>query len=455
MTSTDLAKKRTHWEFVVLACMFVGYMAFIFARTALPVASPEMLKDASLGLDEASYGDIAAWGTAGMIAGKLFTGVIADWFGGRRVFLTALATSAFLTFLMSWGTSATIFAGMNFLILFAVAASWPSIAGIIAVWYPPAKYGRVWGAISVSSRLAASISMIFLGTLLTVFSWNNIFRTAGVMSGLVVALIFFFLKAHPADVGLPHTGVEATPEAPPEENESNTTAAVGHFLDDKNPAEALWAFAISGRFWLICVSLMCTTILMEFLIFIPLYLSSFEGVSSARASTWASAFPLGCLLSVMFGGFIYDSVSRKGRVGLVGGMLGATAVCVAALWSLKGLPLIPSSVVFPLAVGALFLLGLTLATPYYLPPSIFSNEFGGKHCGLLVGLVDVAGFSASMVYLIVGGRMVRDWGWQSMIQLLFVVALLAMVITVWFAFEDYRRVTPSAAADPRPGVATA
>ncbi len=440
-----LAHRRTRWELIVLACMFVGYMAFIFARAALPVASPEMLKDPSIGLDEASYGDIAAWGTAGMIAGKLFTGVIADWFGGRRVFLTALSTSALLTFMFGWGTSATIFAGMNFLILFAVAASWPSMAGIISVWYRPAQYGRVWGILSTSSRLSASLSMIFLGTLLTVFSWQNIFRTAAVMSGCVVALIFFFLKAHPRDVGLSLIEAETTPEASFEEGSLLTEGRPHHFLDDRNPAEALWAFAISGRFWLICVSLMCTTILMEFLFFLPLYLSSFDGVSSAQASSWASAFPLGCLASVMLGGFVYDSVSRKGRVGLVGALLGASSICVAALWSLKGLPSIPSGAVLPLAVVVLFVFGLTLATPYYLPPSIFSNEFGGKHCGLLVGLVDVAGYSASMMYLIVGGRMVRAWGWQSMIQLLFVVAVMATVITIWFAYEDHRRYTPSGA----------
>ncbi len=86
MTSNELAKKRTRWEFIVLVCMFVGYMTFIFARTALPVASPEMMKDPTLELDEASYGDILAWGTAGMITGKLLTGVIADRLGGRRVF---------------------------------------------------------------------------------------------------------------------------------------------------------------------------------------------------------------------------------------------------------------------------------------------------------------------------------------------------------------------------------
>ena len=86
--------------------MFIGYVGFILSRTALPVASPEMLKDPTLGLDEASYGDIAAWGMAGMITGKLLTGVIADWLGGRRVFLVALSITALLTVTFSWGTEA-------------------------------------------------------------------------------------------------------------------------------------------------------------------------------------------------------------------------------------------------------------------------------------------------------------------------------------------------------------
>ena len=436
MTNNDLAQKRTRWEIITLGCMFIGYMGFILCRTVLAVASPEMVNDPNLGLDEASYGDIAAWGMAGMITGKLLTGVIADWLGGRRVFLVALSITALLTVTFSWGTSATIFASINFLLLFAMAASWPSMASIISVWYPSTKYGRVWGILSTSSRLGASLSMISLGMLLTVFSWQNVFRTAGVMSFCVVACISFFLKAKPKDVGLPAL----------EDQVANTEQKAPHFLDDKNPAEALWAFARSGRFWLICLSLMCTTILMDFIVFLPLYLTSFEGVSSAQAGSWASAFPIGCLLALIGGGFLYDRVSRKGRVGLLGGLLGATCVCVAALWCLKGLPMIPDSFKFPLVIVILFFYGLTLAPVYYLPASIFANEFGGKHCAFLIGLVDVAGYSASMLYLIAGGRMVKTWGWQSMIQLFLVIAVVATLITIWFAFEDYKRFVPTGGA---------
>jgi len=441
MTTSELAHKRTRWEIITLGCMFIGYMGFILSRTVLAVASPEMVNDPNLGLDEASYGDIAAWGMAGMITGKLLTGVIADWLGGRRVFLAALSITALLTVTFSWSTSATYFASINFFLLFAMAASWPSMASIISVWYPSTKYGRVWGTLSISSRLGASISMILLGTLLTVFSWQNVFRTAGLI-GFCIAAISFYLKANPKDVGLPALEDQVVPEGSDRQDEPNTEQKASHFLDDKNPAEALWAFAKSGRFWLICLSLMCTTILMDFLIFLPLYLTSFEGVSSAQAGTWASAFPIGCLLALVGGGFLYDRVSRKGRVALLGGLLGATCVCIAALWCLKALPIIPDSFKFPLVIVILFFYGFTLAPVYYLPASIFSNEFGGKHCALLIGLVDVAGYSASMLYLIAGGRMVKTWGWQSLIQLFLAIAVVATLITIWFAFEDYRRFKP-------------
>jgi sugar phosphate permease len=442
MTNDDLAQKRTRWEVITLGCMFIGYMGFILCRTVLAVVSPEMVNDPSLGLDEASYGDIAAWGMAGMIMGKLLTGVIADWLGGRRVFLVALSITALLTVAFSWGTSGSIFAGINFLLLFAMAASWPSMASIISVWYPSTKYGRVWGVLSISSRLGASLSMILLGTLLTVFSWPNVFRAAGVMGLCVAACIYFFLKANPKDVGLPALEDQVVPKGSDRLDKPNTEPKTPHFLDNKNPVEALWAFAKSGRFWLICMSLMCTTILMDFILFLPLYLTSFEGVSSAQAASWASAFPIGCLLSLVGGGFLYDRVSRKGRAGLLGGLLGATCVCIAALWSLKGLPVIPDSFKFPLAIVILFFYGFTLAPVYYLPASIFANEFGGKHCAFLIGLVDVAGYSASMLYLIAGGRMVKTWGWQSMIQLFLVIAVVATLVTVWFALEDYRRFKP-------------
>jgi sugar phosphate permease len=78
MINNDLAQKATRWEVTTLGCMFIGYMGFILTRTVLAVASPEMVGDPNLRLDEAGYGDIAAWGMAGMIA--VVATLITTWF---------------------------------------------------------------------------------------------------------------------------------------------------------------------------------------------------------------------------------------------------------------------------------------------------------------------------------------------------------------------------------------
>ncbi len=74
------------------------------------------------------------------------------------------------------------------------------------------------------------------------------------MSLCVVALIFFYLKANPKDVGLPALEDQVAPDGSGSQGEPNADQKSPHFLDDKNPAEALWAFARSGRFWLMCSS---------------------------------------------------------------------------------------------------------------------------------------------------------------------------------------------------------
>src|SRR4051812_49054725 len=90
----DTAGRRLRWELIILSCMYVGYMGFILCRTAIYVASPSMVGDPALGLTKTMFGAILGWGTAGMVAGKLLSGPVADRLGGRRIFLLALSVTA-------------------------------------------------------------------------------------------------------------------------------------------------------------------------------------------------------------------------------------------------------------------------------------------------------------------------------------------------------------------------
>ena len=55
----------------------------------------------------------------------------------------------------------------------------------------------------------------------------------------------------------------------------------------------------------------------------PIYLRESFGVAASDAAKASSVFPMGCLIALVGGGFLYDRVSRKGRVAMLGGTLSA------------------------------------------------------------------------------------------------------------------------------------
>ncbi len=419
----DDARRRLRWELIVLACMYAGYMGFILCRTAIYVASPAMVDDPALSLTKTAFGAILGWGTAGMVTGKLLSGAVADALGGRRVFLLALSVTAACAAAFAASGSFAAFCALNFSMLLCAAAGWPAMSKIIAAWYEPDRYGKVWGVISTSSRLSAVLSTLALGALLKAGRWPNVFVAAAAATAVLIAAIAFFLKAGPADVGLPPPNADKRGNAAP------------HPLDGTTLKEALAAFARSGRVWLMCASLMCTTVLMEVIGFLPLYLKETLGISPDQAATASSVFPAGCLVALLAGGFVYDRVARADRAALLGGMLACSAACLAVLLGLGRLGLSPDAA-FLVTCVALFLYGVTVAPSYYLPMSVFSIEFGGPHCGVLIGLIDASGYAAAMAYQFAGGALVDRGGWTSMLVLLLAVAGAATASTVWFAKAD-------------------
>ena len=74
--------------------MYAGYAGLMLCRTAVTVASPEMVDDRALGLTEAGFGELLAYGAGGALAGKLVTGGAADVVGWAAVFTCVFANFA-------------------------------------------------------------------------------------------------------------------------------------------------------------------------------------------------------------------------------------------------------------------------------------------------------------------------------------------------------------------------
>ncbi len=152
----DLASHRLRWELTTVACMYGGYAGLIFCRTTVSIASPEMINDPALGLDESGFGALLGWGAAGGLAGKLINGAMADVLGGRRLFLLAMSLVGAATVMFGASSAHVLFMLMNFVAQLTKAAGWPAMAKLIGAWFDAARLGRVWGVISTSSRASSA-----------------------------------------------------------------------------------------------------------------------------------------------------------------------------------------------------------------------------------------------------------------------------------------------------------
>ena len=424
------------WEMVLLASIYGAYAVLNICRTTVVISSPAMLDDPELELNKTMWGAILGWGTAGTLVGKLTTGVMADRFGGRKVFLISIGFCMLATAIFGMVSKVFFFSIAFFIAMLAKSAGWPSMANLIRSWYPKFWRGRIWGILSSSSMSSSLFTSLVMGSLLLVISWRWVIASSLPIAGIFVILLFFYLKQSPTDVGF-----EAMPSVDGDDNENNPNAT--HHLDNASLGKALISFLKSSRFWLICISIMSLTILMAFQSFLPLYLKEMFNLSPGKAGIASSVFPLGSMFSVVIGGFIFDKLTKKRRIFVLGGMMTLATGCIVILLSLPESNIQEASLPW-IALSAIMIFGLMIAPCYLIPMSVFSLDFGGKHCGVLVGIIDAAGYSASMIFEFLGGAVADQVdGWQQFLHIILNVSIIGTVTLILFLVIDHRSLSKS------------
>lgn len=441
----DSLSPFVRFQLLVLISMYIGYAALMLCRNTLAACSVQMMQDPALNIDEASYGHLMAWHSAGAIMGKLVTGPGADLLGGRRMFLLALSLTAIANVGFAFSSSFTVFAAFNFFGQAAKAGGWPAMVQLVRSWFPSTRYGQVWSVIATSSRVGTIAAGLLFGFLLTLLDWRNVFLVSAALTAGILVVLYFTLKERPEDVGLPtlvdHENESRIRNESGERETSSSTSSdkqaqtAQHALDQTTLWQACVAFAQSGRFWLIGFSIVFLTVCMDFVHFIPAYLAAELDFSAASSSAAGTAFPMGMFAALLITSFYYDRLSKLQLIGVIGCQLLFSAGAVLLLWHLD---IVPESMRSEVAITTIFLLGLAISPAYYVPMSVFSVAFGGKHAGFLVAVIDIFGYAAAMLFNYFGGTIAKDHGWPTFLSLLLAVTLLAMICMVSFLILDWK-----------------
>ena len=418
-TSHNFASSQI--KFLVL--MYFGYAVTMFVKYSIIVVSPSLISDPVLAITKTQFGDILASGSFGGIAGKILFGLGADRLGGKSSFLMALLMLSIGVLIFGFSINYLAFLLIFFSLALAKAGGWPSVAKLIGNWYHPHQYGRAWGYIATASRFGTILATLGLGFLLHFLTWKHILLSAASI-GIIMSIIWYiWVQEKPNEDHL-------------DEGLQNPVAQyIGHPLYNKTLKFALLDFLKSSRVCLIFFAMMGLTIMTDFLNFVPIFIKESLNISDAGAVMTASAFPIGSIVAVLAGGHIFDALSKKSMIKVIGCSLALAVFCILVIYNVPNFSF-SSSINILVIYVSLFVFGLSVSPAYYLPMSIFSIKYGGPFSGILISILDIGGYFASAVFGIITGRVADSMGWGRVLLLLALTGVITLVLTVWFLHKE-------------------
>jgi hypothetical protein len=188
----------------------------------------------------------------------------------------------------------------------------------------------------------------------------------------------------------------------------------GEMISRMSPLDALYYMVGSWHFWWMFFLMAFLTFAYEFTEWAPMFIADTLHTTSGNAAILSASGHLSALLSLVFGGVLFDKLSWSGASFYL--VLSTGAACVLAL-SLTAGTFYSLSTWW--SVGAQqFLFGLVFTTPYYLPVSVYATRFGGsRYCATLAGFFDGFGYAVAILMDLTAGPLADNNSWSLVLCL--------------------------------------
>jgi len=417
----------------VIALLTVGYAGYYFCRSNFSVAVPLLLEEFGRdGMTKSTLGFIASTGVFIYALGKFGSGIVSDFFGGRKVFLFGMAGSVAATVVFGLSTGVTAFLiawSVNRLIQ---SMGWGGLVKIASQWFSHKQYGSVMGILSLSFLFGDALARAVFGMLINVgVGWRELFFIAALILAVIALLSYGPLKEKPAELGLPDRTV----------NPNNLFGSAGGNDSPASLRSLLLPFFKSPAFWLAgFMSVGLTLIRESFNFWTPTYLREVAHLGTGDAAITSLVFPFFGGLSVLLSGYISDKLGKGKR----GGIIVASIAPLIAVLAYMGLDRNVTGAVLPVVLVSLS--AFLLMGPYSFFAGAISLDMGGKQgSSTAAGFMDGLGYVGATLSTYGVGALADAFGWgASFIALAVVAALvLAAAFVYWINFEGKTQHTHS------------
>jgi OPA family glycerol-3-phosphate transporter-like MFS transporter len=436
------AARLRRWQAVTVGTLFVGYAGYYVCRSNLSVATPLLLEEyKDAGLTKEHIGDIASLGVLFYAIGKLINGVLADYLGGRRVFLFGLFGSVVCTLLFAYADRFAEPAGLAILGPMAVvwaanrfvqSMGWGGLVQIAGRWFTADRMATVMGVLSASYLLGDAAARAYLGVVIRAgYDWRGVFLFAAASLALIGLVATAALKQRPGTLGLPEP-------SPPPGNVYGNDRGDGRIPLRKLLGPLLGSFA----FWLVCLMNAGLTLIREtFNLWNPTYLTEVASLSPGWAATASLVFPLVGALAGFLAGWTVDRARGRHGVVVIPALVGLTAVLLV----MGRLPVasLPSEFRPLVVTGLTALVAFFLLAPYSFCSGVLAMKLGGQRGGATsAGVIDTAGYLGASLAGSGIGRVVTWYGWKTAFDALAGVTTLTLAVAIVYTVREGRKGSP-------------
>ena len=427
---TAHAEALRRGQMLTVALLLIGYAGYYLCRVHLSITTPLLIAEFhNQGINKASLGTMIAWGLAFYAAGKFINGSLADYLGGRTLFLAGMVGAIVCTVLFGLSGALPLFTLAWVANRGLQSAGWTGLTKITSRWFPYSSYGTAMGLISLSYLFGDFLSRLFLGTLIRKdglhLGWRAVFFVAAAVLGVIFLVTLSLLKESPQDVGL---------KSP---MPARTTSTARREIRRKRESVGVAASAaVTPTFWVVCALSFGFTMLREtFNDWIPTYLHEVVKMEEGAAGQASSLFPLFGGLSVLLAGFISDRLGRTGRAVII---FGGLILTTPAIFALAHVDFHGSQALPVVVLGGI---AFVMLGPYSFLAGAIGLDFGGKRGGATAcGWIDGIGYIGGMLAGQAIGGIAEHQGWSAAFVTLTVVAGLTCVAAAVYLFLQSRPV---------------
>lgn len=191
--------KKYQWQ--VIISLILGYSFFYTTRLSLSVAKKPLIDSGIM-----TQTELGIMGSALFFVyafGKFFNGFLADHANIRKFMSFGLLCSALINIFLGLSNNALLFIVLwGFNGWFQSMGSAPSCVSIFQ-WFQPSKRGTVYSIWAGAHNIGEGITFVLTSLVVSYFGWRAGFIAPGLLSVIVVFIMWLYLKDRPQAMGLP------------------------------------------------------------------------------------------------------------------------------------------------------------------------------------------------------------------------------------------------------------